>query len=159
MCFSALLAIPQHKNLLDLDSSSERMQIYAGAVSRLTLFGSGIGTFAAVTPPIGNKVAEHAHNDAIELATETGLPGVLLAAVLSVLVMARSTGGSRLALIALGAISLFGFPFHSPATAFMGAVVAGHASRGWSGICVRQSFRALAFRLRHGKPGLPFQVI
>ena len=68
-------------------SVSSRQEMIAGSVQLLEEFGlagTGTGTFAKLYPQIENAAeidrfyVNHAHNDYLELAIETGLPGILL---------------------------------------------------------------------------------
>jgi O-antigen ligase len=72
---------------------ADRVDLYRSAAAMAGAFlwtGSGLGTFEAVFPRFqsgrfGDRVAEHLHNDALQLMSEIGLPGLLL--VLTVLVL------------------------------------------------------------------------
>lgn len=68
-------------------SLSTRQTILANSVElagRFGLVGTGLGTFAKAYPltedpaEVGRVFINHAHNDYVELAIETGLPGMLL---------------------------------------------------------------------------------
>jgi len=72
---------------------ADRVDLYTSAAAMAGAFlwtGSGLGTFEAVFPRFqsgrfGDRVAEHLHNDALQLMSEIGLPGLLL--VLTVVVL------------------------------------------------------------------------
>jgi len=67
-------------------SWADRVDLYDSALDMAHTFlwtGSGLGTFEAVFPRFqsgrfGDRVAEHLHNDALQLLSEIGLPGLLL---------------------------------------------------------------------------------
>lgn len=137
VCMAALLVLPMHRDLPSIHSMGERFSIWRDAASELTAEGQGIGSFQTVMQARSDsthRVVQHAHNDAIELAVELGPLGCILALVLAALVMSRAEGSDRLVLAALGIEAMFGFPLHMPGTVFVGAVVAGHAARGWAGV-------------------------
>lgn len=108
-----------------------RLDIWSTALSNLTVFGHGAASFQSMYVllyqyadiPLGRP--ENAHNEFINLAFEVGVPGIMAAALLSVAAWRGGLQTERCVLAALGAIAIFGFPLHVPATGFMAAVVAG----------------------------------
>lgn len=111
--------------------------------------GAGLGSFATVFPRYQAEVfsyyfVEHAHSDFLQWLLETGLPGLLLAALALALVAARVAAlararatagqwreGERISVAAgLGVLALalhawVDFPLHIPANAMLGAFLLG----------------------------------
>jgi len=113
---------------------SDRLHIWTDTLSGLTLFGHGIGSYWVTFPQFATfdvnlSRPDHAHNDALELSYELGI-GAVCAAWLVIELLRYANETERLAIIAFLAIGLAGFPLHLPATAFLFAVMAGHAARG-----------------------------
>ena len=92
-CVAALIVIgvvwgnPVGSNAGADTSISSRQEMLEGSVQLFRKFdmaGSGIGTYAKLYPlveepgEVGRVYVNHAHNDYLELAIETGLPGILL---------------------------------------------------------------------------------
>lgn len=117
---------------------------YSGeAVSQFGLTGSGVGTFSGVyrrfepVATVDLTYVNHAHNDFLELALETGLPGMILIALFLVwwgrAAWAAWRGPNenayaRAATIASGAIlihEIVEFPLRSPAIAALFALCVG----------------------------------
>jgi hypothetical protein len=151
LCAGALAVVSLHRELIDLAPIGERVQIWHDAIIGLSVQGHGIGSFALVFPQFSQRpyaLALHAHNDALELVFELGLIGGLLALIIVTLLMVQACDADRLVLLALGVEALFGFSCHMPATAFLGAVVAGHAARGWPLLRQRQRVSGVALPAR-----------
>lgn len=111
--------------------------------------GAGLGSFATVFPHYQAEVfsyyfVEHAHSDFLQWLMETGLPGLLVAALALALVAARvvtlvrdRAGAGRwreadrvsvaagLGLLALALHAWVDFPLHIPANAMLGAFLLG----------------------------------
>lgn len=128
---------------LGVESSFEsRRQIVSNIASLASEFaplGSGIGTFPKLyvltedPEKIDRVYVNHAHNDYLELALETGLPGVLLIALFllwwgkSIVQMARSPAANEFAMagaIASAAILLHSLVDYPLRTAAISAVFA-----------------------------------
>ena len=86
---SAIYLSPVQDRLFASNTTSfeSRQKFWANTVPAIAdnwLVGTGLGTFPAVYPryedqaAVGRTVVNHAHNDYLEVALETGLPGVLL---------------------------------------------------------------------------------
>ncbi|UPT75206.1 MAG: O-antigen ligase family protein [Elusimicrobiota bacterium] len=107
------------------------------------LFGTGLGSFETVYPAYQDRslggLAQHAHSDWLELALETGVPGLLAALAAAATLGAISArawlsagsremraliGGAIGAAAAFAVHALFDFPFQIPGNAavFMGIV-------------------------------------
>jgi len=142
-----MLLLPEHRDFVDSASMAQRLAIWSATATHLTFFGHSIGTFASIEQTaLPRALVEHAHNDILEAAFEIGSPGTLVALALASMAVYRAAFTERLVLVALAVEGLFGFPLHEPATVFMGAVVAGHAARGWPVVRLRESLRAASLR-------------
>jgi hypothetical protein len=115
--------------------SGERLDIWRDTVSGLTLFGHGLGSFWTTFPEhahfhnIMKSRPEHAHNDYLELIYELGL-GSILALWLAISSFRSAAHKERCVLVAFAVLATVGFPLYMPASAFIFAIVAGHAARG-----------------------------
>lgn len=115
---------------------NERFQLWDAATAILRWKGYGLGTFYESSPYLSGHDYrfEHAHNEFLDAAFETGLIGaaLLVAFFASLLVGPLST--ERLVLIALLIEACFENPLHKPSTAILGCLVAGHLSRSLCGV-------------------------
>lgn len=133
----------QASNLISLNTRSVIWKLSREAFGKFGLAGSGVGSFPEIyrrfepTATIDMTYVNHAHNDFLELALETGLPGMLLIA-LFLLWWGRvawtawrgpyENAYARAATIASGAIlihELVEFPLRSPAIAALFALCVG----------------------------------
>lgn len=111
-----------------------RIGIWGDAIINLTTFGHGAGSYyvaqAANSPAqkSWHSREEHAHNDALEIAFEYGLPGFALLAAIVVYALGAPCTRERLVLVAFLVEGLFGFPLYNPATAFLAVLLLGHLS-------------------------------
>lgn len=129
-------------------SANMRLQMWTDILPHLTFFGHGLGSFYQLYPYYSSMDTlairpEHLHNDWLEYVFETGAGTVFLFAFLWA---CRSV-----TLLVLIVEACFGFPTHMAATAFLGAVVAGHDTRHRHSLrhdiaAWRISFRAWVFR-------------
>ena len=93
------------------------------------IFGHGIGTFGSVLhPEHADGVAQHAHNDILELVWDLGLVGLGLGA-LFVRQLFGPLNSARLVLVAVAVEALFAFPLQLPVTLAVAALAAGYAVR------------------------------
>jgi len=115
------------------DSVNERFTVWRATIEASTLTGKGIGSFADVDiapQPIAGFRTDHAHNEILEAAFETGWIGALLLAVfLVVAASAAPLSAEGIVLLALLVEGCFGFPFHEPVTGSLGAMCAGYCAR------------------------------
>lgn len=116
-----------------LGSADARLQVWRDSISATTVTGHSLGSFFAVYPTVQTSDAmgpryRHAHNEPITLLFETGILGLALAIAFCAS-MIGPLNEHRLVLIAFGAIAMVGFPLANPATAIVGALVAGHVTR------------------------------
>lgn len=140
-CAAALFLLPGHRDFLSSNSLVERATIWSDTLSQIAFFGHGIGGFAeSLNSTLGNRLVEHAHNDFLEMAFELGVPGLVLGAMILFMIMFGARHNEFSVLMAFGVEAMFGFPLHAPATAVIGAVVAGHAARPWGDIRWRLVF-------------------
>ena len=117
-----------------LPQTGERLDIWRDILSGLLPFGHGIGSLWTTFPSyahyqdILHSRPEHAHNDYLELIYELGI-GAGLAFWLAIHLYRCAAATERRILAAFAVLSLVGFPLYMPASAFLLAIVAGHASR------------------------------
>jgi O-antigen ligase len=157
--------IPDAKNSQNrIETAAARLTIWRAVAEQTSPLGSGFGAFRETAPqPIAGAIIEHAHNEPIEIAFETGFVGLVLFALLfggAIAIFPRSIEG--IVLLGLLMEASFAFSFHEPTTAAMGALCAGSAARrlprlgdafdrcgiflrGWLASCVR-------LLARDGKP-------
>lgn len=107
-----------------MSSAAPRLEILDWALSNLLLFGWGIGNHGTIFP------FEHSNFDLLEIAFETGLPGVILAvAFVASLLVKSSRTAEWSVLVAFLFIGLVTFPLAQPAPAVIAAMVAGRLAR------------------------------
>ncbi len=117
-----------------LISVQQRFDLWRDTVGGLTWFGRGVGSYVYTFPEITERWnvtkarPDHVHNDLLEFAYEFGVGVLPLLIGLTILVV-RGDYAERYALVGVIAIAMFGFPFHSPVTGFIAALVAGQLSR------------------------------
>jgi O-antigen ligase len=115
----------------------QRAGLWWDALHGLTFFGSGIGSFYSAFPEFSHLAgadyiqSAHAHNDLLELVFELGVVGLSLAVAAVWALYSAAQAREQLVVVALGVTSMFGFPLHTPTTALLFGIVAGHAARGW----------------------------
>jgi O-antigen ligase len=129
------------------EASLKRAEVWndsAAIVKDHLLFGTGLGTFQNSYPQYQSHSSttfyDHAHNDYVELLTDTGLAGFILAGALAVTLFsmlfinwqkrhstyAKTIGAAGLAsVLAISVHSFTDFNLHIPANAMLLAVVAG----------------------------------
>lgn len=114
----------------------QRLDLWSDVVQGLTLFGHGVGSFAAAFPKAANHIDtlalkfDHAHNDVLEIAFELGFPGLLLFMVLILVALIAAKRTEFMVLAAFLVAGSVGFPLFEPATAFLAALCAGYACGG-----------------------------
>ena len=134
-------------------SLDKRLALYANSTTLIDATGHGVGSFWSVYPTAHDAIRptptgiyhfsvrpRTAHNDALTLTVETGLIGLALAGLFVVIVLYRPRSPGWYIFGGFLAIGLFNFPlFHTPATAFLAFLGAGHAVRCRSWLCDRLS--------------------
>lgn len=117
----------------------QRLAMWNDTIDALTWFGHGIGSFAGQLPAISPRLAglgvrtEHAHNDFLEALFEYGAAAYALVGLVVVALCAPAVRERAVLACFLGC-GLVGFPLHQPATAFIGALVAGHLCGAGAGL-------------------------
>ncbi|MDZ4253544.1 MAG: hypothetical protein U1A72_13335 [Sulfuritalea sp.] len=125
-----------------------RLALWSVTLQNLTLFGHGIGSFTAAFPafaaaspvPVPDGVFRFAldpgsaHNDLIQLASDTGVAALLLAAVVIAALRNGSDEAPHLVLVAFAGLALVAFPLYSPVQAFVGALCAGYLCGAWADV-------------------------
>lgn len=137
-------------------SFNQRLSLYGNTAAMITPAGYGIGSYWAVYPLFHDAVRETplgtysyttrprtAHNDALTLGAETGIVGLILAALFALSILTKPKEPAWYVFAAFLCLGLFNFPlYHTPATAFLAFLCAGHLCRD------RVRVRAGAWRLR-----------
>lgn len=112
---------------------AERFEMWDVTIRNVNLFGHGIGSFwtayADLDPSaVVTTSPHHPHNELLFIAFEMGVVGLILALAFCT-TLAGPLDTPRLILITLAVESCFAFPTHTPTTAFLGMVAAGHTVR------------------------------
>jgi O-antigen ligase len=129
------------ENAAKREAIVQRTLIWRDAFDGLTVLGRGVGQYRAVVPEYGHRLSalslntEHAHNDALEVAFELGLPGLVLLVWFFATAIRQGMAAERYVLGSALVAGLFGFPLFEPVTGFLIAVVAGHCAR--ARVCLR----------------------
>lgn len=126
------------------DSEAARISLWANSMASVTFQGQGIGSFWVTYPQYHDAVMETdpqiyrpgfrprtAHNDALTVLAETGVPGLVLVGCFFgfVLTRRRSTYEQQAAhymVVAFLACGLVAFPLYVPSTAFIAFLAAGY---------------------------------
>lgn len=111
----------------------QRLMVWNDTLGLITWHGQGIGSYL-MSYPQHRFVFEHAHNDLLQIAAETGIGVFLFAAFLAFVAMGEGLT-ERLILLAFMVIGLVGYPLYLPGTAFVAALVAGRLCRSWPDLC------------------------
>lgn len=120
-----------------ISSVTERLEVWQTVLSGVTLSGHGIGSLYTLMPYMSSGWdttlvrVDHAHNEALEILFELGLPGLVLylGLIAYAIGCARAETGLLAVLCGFLVISCVAFPWHIPTNAFIGALVLGHAVR------------------------------
>jgi hypothetical protein len=104
-------------------SALDRLVIWRAAVTGITVFGNGLGSFTAAYP-----FWEYAHSDFLQFSYELGV-GVLPFVVVLALALRTKQIPIRAALGCLATQFVVAFPLHLPATTFVAGVLVGHVAR------------------------------
>lgn len=105
-------------------SASSRLYLWALAVPDVTVMGHGLGSFIGAYPKF-----EHVHNEYLQLAFETGVLGLGLAALIAYLWGPASDAPEQLVLTGMLSVAFLAFPLHLPLTACAFAMALGCAAR------------------------------
>ena len=111
-----------------------REYIWIDTLKGFTLFGHGIGSFDYYFPMLNTYLdptitrPDHAHNDFIEYIFELGIGVIPLFVIIALLLWQKENE----VFIGYLVMAFFGFPTYHPATAFIGAIVAGKLASDWS---------------------------
>ena len=142
-------------------SVTERIQIWTDVLPHLSLMGTGLGSTFSVYPLYSSMDTlamrpDHLHNDWLEYAFETGLPGIAFLIPWAWLATRRSgQPNCNLPFIALAIEACFGFPLHMPVTAILGGIVAGYSVRNRPSL--RHDIHAWRISLLEGASRLRYQ--
>lgn len=99
---------------------ADRWEIWSAAARNLTVMGHGLGSFS-----VAFTGYEFAHNEFLHYGFELGVGLLFLIGVLGYGITADRPR-EQVAMAAVLVMACFWFPLHSPLTAFMAAVLAGH---------------------------------
>lgn len=144
-----------------LPSVLQRVEIWRATWQGISFWGHGIGSFFTLFPYFTSidtllTRPEHAHNDILEIAFELGAIGTILYGAIIALAYRSADVIGRAVLAGFVTIGMFSFPWHIPTTAFIGALVIGHAARNWNSLrYYKLSFR-MALRPWHGRKFLGY---
>lgn len=117
------------------DSLAQRIGIWQSAVNNLTLFGTGIGSFADVYMALPVKInmtltyTEHAYNDFLELLLELGI-GAISFWLMFIFAFESKLETERLLLAAYVVLATTYFPLFTPIAGPFMALALGHISKG-----------------------------
>jgi len=133
----ALLSICVIAILIDQRSATvlERWTIWSETFPALTFKGYGVGSYYFLYPFLTGAFdttlarPEHPHNELMEIWFELGIIGTFIYVCLVAAAFRSADSVSRCILVAFVTIGMFAFPSHVPFTAFLGAVILGHAVR------------------------------
>jgi O-antigen ligase len=114
-----------------IEAAGARLIVWRSILPELSIAGKGFGAFRDVAPqPIEGAIIEHAHNEFLEIAFETGFVGVaLLVLFFLYAICSNPLSIEGIVLLALVMESCFAFPLHEPVTGAFGALCAGRCSR------------------------------
>lgn len=116
------------------DSAAQRVALWTDTLLGMQPLGRGLGSFYVMFPshaphnqPIQMR-PDHAHNDLLELAYETG-PGVVAALAFLAFALAGPARPERLILLGFVVEGFFDWPLHFPVPLFLAALAAGRLCR------------------------------
>lgn len=104
-----------------LVSVNERLAMWWDAITNTTLFGHGLGSYAADHP-----VWEHAHSDLLQSGYELGIGGLLPAALMVAALARPAPAPLRAVVVCIAVEYAVAFPLHLPAPAFVAGIVLGY---------------------------------
>src|ERR1035437_6461813 len=155
----ALLSICAIAILINLRPASviERWAIWTDTINGLTFQGHGIGSYYFLFPFVNETFdttlarPEHPHNELLEIWFELGTIGVFIYASMVAAAYRMAGNVSRCLIAAFIAMGMFEFPSHVPFTAFIGALVLGHAARLGPSIWAQYEPSGLRLRSWYGR--------
>ena len=155
----ALLSIFAVAILIDMRTASafQRWEMWTDTLKGLTIKGYGIGSFYFLYPFISSTFditlnrPDHPHNEFLEVWFELGILGVGLWAAIFGASFRSADGISRCVIGAFFVIAMLAFPSHVPFSAFIGALMLGHAVHLRDGICSEHELGGLLLRYWHGR--------
>lgn len=128
--FVILIGAAFYWNKFSSSSIFERFDIWKDTLAGFKLFGNGVGSFEILFPQYATHIdtelarPRYAHNEILNLIFEFGLGSVFLFLML----LNVKFKNEAIILLAVLIISMFTYPMHVPATAFIAFLVAGHLS-------------------------------
>lgn len=122
--------------VVNFQSVTDRINIWEDVVDQLTWRGTGIGSFRYEFPKANYKFnvmikgrTDHAHNDFLELASELGIAGSVLALIILAMAFRGTAEPEKLILVAFLTEALVQFPMWMPLTGALGALAIGRLMR------------------------------
>ncbi len=115
-----------------LASIRERLDIWQDTIQGFKLFGNGVGSYEVMFPDYATHIntelarPKFAHNDLLQFFFEYGIGSFFLLMVL--FNVFKSKLPETIILYTIGVVSLFTYPLHIPAPAFIAFLVAGYIS-------------------------------
>jgi hypothetical protein len=113
------------------ETAIQRTVIWRETARALNIAGHGFGSYRELAPqPFPAAKLDHAHNEFLEVAFETGLVGIALFVVFWLLILwTWPPSAETVIIVALMVEACFAFPLHEPVTAALGLLCAGHCAR------------------------------
>lgn len=135
----AALLIHRYHRFQDMASVMQRTEIWRDTAKGLTPIGHGIGSFYSMFDAYSTGLTaegywldlSHAHNDALEMVFELGVPGIVFIGIIIALAFRYGGKPEKYGLACMGILAMVGFPLHQPVTQFLFAAMAGSGARGW----------------------------
>lgn len=133
LILSGFIALFLYWNNFNIVSIQERFAMWMDTIQGFKLFGNGIGSYETLFPLYATHInteaarPKYAHNDILQLFFELGIGSSL---ALMVIINVFKTKKNELSILfTIFTISLFTYPLHTPASAFLAFLVAGYVSR------------------------------
>lgn len=128
----SLIVIAVYWNNFNTASIYERLDLWVDTIKGLNFFGNGVGSYETLFPYYATHIdtelarPKYAHNDFLQIVFELGIGSILFLLVL--LDVFKTKRIELPILFTIGIISLFTYPLHTPASAFLAFLVAGYLS-------------------------------
>lgn len=133
------------------DSGGRRLNMWADTIDGARALGQGIGSFYVLYPKSATRTdtlaarPDHAHNDLLEIAFETG-PGIFLFLAFLFFAFLSPLPPERAVFLAFIVEGLAGFPFYMPYTVAVFAIVAGRLYGAGAILCDQYADSRMALR-------------
>jgi hypothetical protein len=140
---------------LDFLSLEQRLGAWYNTAQGFTLLGRGLGSFLVEFPLFQENTDplywrfENAHNDALQLIFEFGLPGAIMIGAVLWRVATAKRSPAWYAFVVFFVEGCFGFPLYKPITGILAACCAGVVFGGWNPLRGLLIYIRLLLRARH----------